>query len=390
MRARKISVVLYLCQEKIISRCLESLLLFVDVFSCTETLLVVYELICHDQETLIWQSFLDSYKIFENITVAFSGVRSFFKLKAMNWDQSEVIANIVRQKVRQKEGVNQYTHVLSDGETWEYFMERKLDTLSRSCSIVFQRKPHKKNRDYQLFRCERGGKQRGKNPRKSVGCSCYVSFQRQIIAQQVCVVVCLNKIHSGHDPSELGDHMFSFIDQTLREHIEKFVKLGIKNDIILTLAHSWAREHGHLDITDRRFYVTPEEISEIRRSYNKSLSLADDDASSTYKLLETDFKEETISYQKLDKHSGIPFIDVLQSEWMRQKMLNCSRNVVFMDATYSVTQYGYSLYALCVRDEYGYGVPFVFIILGCSGDKALMRSLNALKAKNPELNPKYV
>ena len=180
---------------------------------------------------------------------------------------------------------------------------------------------------------ERGGKQRGKNPRKSVGCSCYVSFQRQIIAQQVCVVVCLNRTHSGHDPSELGDHMFSSIDQTLREHMEKFVKLGIKNDIILTLAHSWAREHGHLDITDRRFYVTPEEISEIRRSYNKSLSLADDDASSTYKLLETDFKEETIFYQKLDKHRGIPFIAVLQSEWMRQKMLNCSRNVVFMDAT---------------------------------------------------------
>ena len=184
--------------------------------------------------------------------------------------------------------------------------------------------------------------------------------------------------------------MFSFIDQTLREHIEKFVKLGIKNDIILTLAHSWAREHGHLDITDRRFYVTPEEISEIRRSYNKSLSLADDDVSSTYKLLETDFKEETIFYQKLNKHCGIPFKAVLQSEWMRQKMLNCSRNVVFMDATYSVTQYGYSLYALCVRDEYGYGVPVVFIILGCSGDKALMRSLNALKAKNPELNPKYI
>ena len=59
-------------------------------------------------------------------------------------------------------------------------------------------------------------------------------------------------------------------------------------------------------------------------------------------------------------------------------MLNCSRNVVFMDATYSITQYGFSLYALCVRDEYGYGVPFVFIILSCSGDKALMRSLNAL------------
>ena len=191
----------------------------------------------------------------------------------------------------------------------------------------------------------------------------------------VCVVVCLNKTHSGHDPSELGDHMFSFIDQTLREHMEKFVKLGIKNNIILTLAHSWAREHGHLDITDRRFYVTPEEISEIRRSYNKSLSLADDDASSTYKLLETDFKQETVFHQKLDKHRGIPFIAVLQSEWMRQKMLNCS---------------SYSLYALCARDEYGYGVPFVFIILGCSGDKALMRSLNALKAENPELNPKYV
>ena len=43
----------------------------------------------------------------------------------MNRDQSEVIANIVRQKVRQKEGVDQYTHVLSDGETWEYFIEKK-------------------------------------------------------------------------------------------------------------------------------------------------------------------------------------------------------------------------------------------------------------------------
>ena len=37
----------------------------------------------------------------------------------MNWNQSEVIANIIRQKVRQKEGVDQYTsHVLSDGEKW--------------------------------------------------------------------------------------------------------------------------------------------------------------------------------------------------------------------------------------------------------------------------------
>ena len=100
MRARKIFVILYICQEKIISRCLECVLLFVDVFSCTELLLAMYELICYDQETLIWQSFLDDNKIFENISIAFSGIHSFFKLKAMNWDQSEVITNIIRQKVR--------------------------------------------------------------------------------------------------------------------------------------------------------------------------------------------------------------------------------------------------------------------------------------------------
>ena len=34
-----------------------------------------------------------------------------------------------------------------------------------------------------------------------------------------------------------------------------------------------------------------------------------------------------------------------------KKMLNCSRNVVFMDATYSVNQYGYLLYTLCVCEE---------------------------------------
>ena len=54
-------------KKKVIFESLEMLLVvFIVVFSCTETLLAVYELIYHDPRALICQSFLGNYKIYIN------------------------------------------------------------------------------------------------------------------------------------------------------------------------------------------------------------------------------------------------------------------------------------------------------------------------------------
>lgn len=200
------------------------------------------------------------------------------------------------------------------------------------------------------------------------------------------VVETLFPLHNGHCEE---DHQFSSLDVTLLKEVKTYVALGVKNDVILSLAHSWAQEHGHMDPSDRRFYITPEEISEIKRRVKLSSCLDRDDATSTSKLLETEFQNETVFYQKLDRNNDRPLIIVLQAGWMKSKMESCGRNLVFMDATHNVTQYGFSLYAICVRDEFGFGVPVAFMILSCDSDMTLTQALSQLKLKNPSFNPRY-
>lgn len=55
--------------------------------------------------------------------------------------------------------------------------------------------------------------------------------------------------------------------------------------------------------------------------------------------------------------------------------MQCGRNVLFMDATNSVTQYGYPLFVICCRDEAGYGVPVAFIITSSEEEQVLVTAL---------------
>ena len=113
-----------------------------------------------------------------------------------------------------------------------------------------------------------------------------------------------------------------------------------------------------------------------------------DDATSVHLFLITTAKDHVIMYQPLDENRGIPFIAVLQTSFMRTKFIEDGRNLVFLDATHSLTQYGFALYTICVRDEFGYGVP-VYIISSSESDKTLGRALKNVRDSMRNFVPRY-
>ena len=301
-------------------------------------------------------------------------------------DHYKELSELIKARVRRKKNTIVQVIPIEDGKSFHAFVADRKESIEQSYNTILQSKPHKeKLSHYVLYKCIRGNKGRGKVKRKSVGCKFYASFEKKTTENIVFVIETIFPYHSGHD--EL-DNNYRKIDKDLLKEIEKFARLGVKNDTILTLAHHWAQEHGHFDPSRKSYYVTPEDIAEIKRKMSRSASLDKNDAISTYKMLETVFKEETVYYQKFDKATNTPLIIVLQEKWMEDKMNSCARNLVFLDATHSLTQYGFSLHALCVRDEFGFGVPIAYIISSSYSDGALSTALEKLRLNASSLCPR--
>ena len=280
--------------------------------------------------------------------------------------------------------------VLHESDNLKDFIESRQADVSSYFQIIFHRSPRINRDDYILYRCERGRKPRGRSVKKAVGCMAFVSFKTKKYGKYVGITETINNKHCGHDYNDENDKSCSAIDQELVYEIEKLLKLGVKNEIILSVAHAWARSKGHLNAADRRFYVTPQDISEIRRRFMSESRLDRDDATSVHLLLTTTAKDHVIMYQPLDENRGLPFIAVLQTSFMRTKFIENGRNLVFLDATHSLTQYGFALYTICVRDEFGYGVPVVYIISSSESDKTLGRALKNVRDSMRNFVPRYL
>ena len=74
--------------------------------------------------------------------------------------------------------------------------------------------------------------------KKAVGCAAFVSFKTKKYGKYVGITETINYKHRGHDYNDKNDKSCSTIDQELVYEIEKLLKLGVKNEIILSVAHA--------------------------------------------------------------------------------------------------------------------------------------------------------
>ncbi len=235
--------------------------------------------------------------------------------------------------------------------------------------------------------CVRAGKARKKSW-KYTSCTAYVTFT--LVTKYpgyLGIIERLKDSHTGHDPSECVDKHKSPIDPELKQLIRKWLKIGVRPENVWTLAIQWAEERGHLDVHDRRYYVTPQDVKNIRDCLLRETRMDKNDAVSVEKLLTTEYKEETVFYQNYEKNRK-PFIAVLQSDSMKENMKKYGQSTVFMDATNSVNQYSFPLYTLLVKDEFGRGKPVAHIIVSDESQDTLILALTKLRAANPEVIPR--
>ncbi|CAG2234359.1 unnamed protein product [Mytilus edulis] len=147
---------------------------------------------------------------------------------------------------------------------------------------------------------------------------------------------------------------------------------------ILCKAWKWARDQGHFDVHDRRYYLTPVDIKNICQRYKMDKRIHQNDAVAVHELCTQILKEEIIFYQEL-KEGVQPLVIIYQNE--AQRMMKLAENVVFLDATYKgLTAYGYSFYALVARDEQqGRGTPLSYCISSDDTGEVLKIFLRSLK-----------
>ncbi|XP_072051312.1 uncharacterized protein [Amphiura filiformis] len=293
--------------------------------------------------------------------------------------------NFIRAQVtkRLKAKFDQSTdeiHIISTTNSVADFVSRRLEQLPiRVHTHAHVQRVNAQTGKYFQFKCVRAGKKRATKSVKPVACPAYVSYKAMDFGQYTAIVERKKLQHIGHDPQSQEDKRLHKIDEELESLVCSYLEMGVKPDVILTLTYQWAQDRGHADVNDRQFYLTPTDISEIRRKVMSANHLGRDDTVSVEELTKNDFKDSTVFYQPINHAVDQPLIIVLQTHFMRKKMMECGRSVLFMDATNSVTQYGYPLFAICARDEAGYGVPVAFIITSSEQEDVLVTALRSLR-----------
>ncbi len=293
----------------------------------------------------------------------------------------KTVENEERRKTR-LENIQLKVHILKSDDPEENFIteiinkEHKKSFKTTNCSSL-----QDQNRGYYIFRCRRSGNVFERSHR-AVGCKAYISFKvRNDWKGHKVVVQRIFTQHNGHDSSEEDGH-FHQIHPQLVDQIKKWIALGVKPDVILLQANEWSRAQGEANYHSREYFVTPEDIHNIRTSMLRGKRLDNDDCKSTEKLLTGPFKDDVIFYQPLGKDQDL--IIVLQTELMRENLKNHGSNIVFFDATHCVNQYSFPLFTLLVRDGHGHGLPVAYIITSSETQETLKLALQKLRPVFPK------
>lgn len=296
----------------------------------------------------------------------------------------ELIKTTVYKEERCK-GNNKNTaitvHVLKTDSEANQFIQKRLTTINSSKDANFRSvnsaSLQNQKDGYFLFTCKRSGACRPQS-RKAKGCKAYISFKKRTDwVNKLVIVERIYSAHSGHGPASSSEGHTEKICQELVKHVQDLISLGVKPDTILLKSHEWSKEQGHTDLNNREYFVTPKDIDNIRTSMIRKNQQHKDDANSTTQLLEGPLKDSVIFYQPYSPQADL--VIVLQTPSMRENLREHGRDIVFMDATHGVNQYGFPLFTLVVRDSHGHGVPVAYMILGNEKQATIQLALEKLK-----------
>lgn len=276
----------------------------------------------------------------------------------------------------------------------ELFMKNHLDGLNDIGKGRFSCRKNRKN--VVQWRCERSSCPKGSStgdPKmtRANSCPAYVSFcfvtsanVRGCVVRQMCE-------HSGHDISSTKENKVNRINEDLVEFIHRGISQGLSNSAILLKAIDWSQSQGKNDFSDRTFFVSPDDITQIRASFNRSIRLDGNDSVSVEKLVQSELKDSILLFQPLSHIEDQPLMIVYSSPWQLEQLKKFGGQMLFLDATYKgITQYGFAFYAVMVKNEEGKGVPVAFFILSEETTATLQTCLLNLKEAAGDLTPRYL
>lgn len=305
----------------------------------------------------------------------------FFPVQAMEKHWLKSIEDGLKKERDRR--IKQSFENLEENIPEEVFMRNRLDRINEMEKGRFLYK--KKRPNVIQWRCERSHHATGSStgdPMKTRANSCpaYVSFQfvssgsfRGCIVREMCE-------HSGHDITNMEENATNRINEDLVEFIHDCISKRVSNSAILLKATDWSQRLGKTNLVDRTYFVTPEDIVGIRRSFNKYIHLDGNDCISVEKLMKADLKDSVLLYQPLSHSEEQPLIIVYSSAWQLEQLKKFGGKMIFLDATYkSVTQYGFAFYAVMVKNDEGKGIPVSFFILSQETSSTLEMCLTKLK-----------
>jgi len=186
----------------------------------------------------------------------------------------------------------------------------------------------------------------------------------------------------GHNLEDVEEYSVCHITPTLQECIRYWAEFPVTNQFLLNKSVTWARNNGHNDAHDRRYYVTIKDIKNIRATVAKDFQEDPNDAVSVSKLCGEGgaLKEQVVFYQALDQPNEVPLVLILQTPWQREQLKKYGQEVAFLDATYSgITAYGFGMYSVVVQNAHGCGVPTAFLFLSDEKEATLFLAMAKLK-----------
>ncbi len=208
---------------------------------------------------------------------------------------------------------------------------------------------------------------------------------------QACKRACQvyqNLEHRGHNIHEENENRVNKLEQTTRDYIEKLASQGKKPIEIIAHLKVWLDEHDHPDPVDSRYWPTHCVIEYLVQRRTQQGRKAEDDAISVSLLVRHDLEGSIVFYQKLSKEHEQPLIIVYQNERQKQALLDHG-SMVFLDASFSgLTAYGYPVYSMMIRDNYGRGRPVAYFIMSKDTEECLAIALKALHKANTSWTPR--
>merc|ERR1712178_558658 len=160
--------------------------------------------------------------------------------------------------------------------------------------------------------------------------------------------------HSGHTPGEKSENKKNPVLPDVEDFVMERLSLGRTPVQVSLDTRNRAKKLGFKDASDARVFVTPLGVRRIAQRRKMEYRIHSSDAVSVDVLCTETLKDKIKLYQPMTEEN--PLLIVYQNDEQFTWLQKYGNNMVFCDASYKgLTQYGYAVYTISVRNSSGKG-----------------------------------